>query len=267
MIYNKKFIKKKTKMFTGIIKETGKIIKIKNSISAKEIEVKSYSLIKNLETGDSVAVNGCCLTVKKLNESSFLCDISFSTLNSTTFRFIKIGEFVNLEDSLLLNGKLGGHFVTGHIDAVARILKIIKIGNSYKIEIKSPGELLQFLAPKGSISVDGISLTIADSTNRWFSTAIIPFTFSSTNLKFKKSGDLVNLEVDLISRYIEQSLKSKKNKLTQDSKNQISKISNDINTAGDLNSYANGFDDKNNNNEKTKEDNLKEKLTKHGFIK
>lgn len=122
-------------MFTGIIKETGKIIKIKNSVSAKEIEVQSYSLIKTLETGDSVAVNGCCLTVKKINKSSFLCDISFSTLNSTSFKFAKIGEVVNLEDSLLLKGKLGGHFVTGHVDSTARILKIIKIGNSYKIKV------------------------------------------------------------------------------------------------------------------------------------
>jgi riboflavin synthase len=243
-------------MFTGIIKETGKIIKIKNSVSAKEIEVHSNILIKILETGDSISVNGCCLTVKKINKNSFLCDISFSTLNSTTFKSIKIGEVVNLEDSLLLNGKLGGHFVTGHIDAIAKILKITKIGNSYKIEIESPKSLSQFLAPKGSISVDGISLTIANSANNNFSTAIIPFTFSSTNLKFKKADDLVNLEVDLISRYLEQNLKSKKGNLAQDSENAES----------DLNSHAIRFDDKSNNDKKTRDNNLKEKLIKHGFI-
>ena len=196
-------------MFTGIIKEIGKVNKIKDSSKNKEIEISSTDFIKTMNVGDSIAVNGCCLTVKKLNINSFLTDISYNTLNFTTFKFLKTGESVNLEDSLSPNSKISGHFVAGHIDCTAKILKITRIGNSYRLEIKTPEQILPYITPKGSIALDGISLTVAESTKNSFSAAIIPYTFNNTNLKFKKAGAFVNVEIDLISRYIEQILKFK----------------------------------------------------------
>jgi riboflavin synthase len=194
-----------------------------------------------------------------------LCDISYNTLNSTTFKFIKIEEHVNLEDSLSPNSKISGHFVAGHIDCTARILRITRIGNTYKLDIQTPEQILPYIAPKGSITLDGISLTIAESTKNSFSTAIIPYTFSNTNLKFKKAGDFVNIEIDLMSRYIEQILKFKTD-------NQVINRSNQAFNGSTININKSDFNDNksNKNNEinkiKEKDDNLKEKLKKYGFL-
>jgi riboflavin synthase len=194
-------------LFTGIIKEVGKIKKIKDQNKSREIEVICSEIIKNVKKGDSISVNGCCLTIKEHTKNSFSCDLSFSTLETTTFKNMRVNEPVNLEDSLRPYDKLGGHFVTGHIDVVVRILKIEKIENSYNFDIETPEKFLPYLAPKGSIALEGISLTILDSDEKKFSIAIIPHTFKNTNLKFKKPQDLLNLEVDLIARYISQILK------------------------------------------------------------
>lgn len=238
-------------MFTGIIKEIGKVNKIKDSSENKEIEIYSTNLIKTMNISDSIAVNGCCLTVKKLNKNSFLCDISYNTLNFTTLKFIKIGEYINLEDSLSPNSKIGGHLVAGHIDCTAKILKITRIGNSYKLDIQTPEQILPYVASKGSIALDGISLTIAESTKNSFSIAIIPYTFSNTNLKFKKAGDSVNIEVDLMSRYIEQILKFKTGSQA------ANKNSQGLNRSAQINDTI---------KIKEKDENLKEKLKNHGFL-
>ena len=195
-------------MFTGIIKETGKISKIKDSKDYKKLTVECRLLTKDMKTGDSIAVNGCCLTVTSFDKEHFICDISYSTINSTTLADAKTGEILNLEDSLTAKDKLGGHFVTGHVDGVAKIVKIVKIGNAYKLDIVPPSGLFPFLAQKGSAALDGISLTIAQSKKDLVSFAIIPHTFENTNLKFKKAGDLLNIEVDMIARYIGQLLKN-----------------------------------------------------------
>ena len=195
-------------MFTGIIKETGKISKIKDSKDYKELTIGCRLLTMDMKIGDSIAVNGCCLTVTSFDKEHFTCDISYSTINSTTLANIKIGELLNLEDSLTAIDKLGGHFVTGHVDGVAKIVKIVKIGNAYKLDIIPPWRLFPFLAQKGSAALDGISLTIAQSKKDLVSFAIIPHTFENTNLKFKKAGDLLNIEVDMIARYIGQLLKN-----------------------------------------------------------
>jgi riboflavin synthase len=195
-------------MFTGIIKETGKISKIKDSIDFKELTIECRFLTGNMKIGDSVAVNGCCLTVTSFNKEHFTCDISYSTINSTTLANAKIGDLLNLEDSLTAIDKIGGHFVTGHVDDVAEIVKIAKIGNAYKLDIIPPSGLFPFLAQKGSAALDGISLTITQSKKDLISFAIIPHTFENTNLKFKKAGDLLNIEVDMIARYIGQLLKN-----------------------------------------------------------
>jgi len=195
-------------MFTGIIKEVGKIKRITGKNKSTELEVScSQEILKNLNKGDSISVNGCCLTVKEYIKESFICDISFSTQQNTTFKNIRTGEHVNLEDSLKYSDKLSGHLVTGHIDTVARILKIEKISNSYKFDIQAPEKYLPYLAPKGSVALDGISLTIQDLNETIFSITVIPYTFENTNLKFKKPGDLLNLEIDLFARYVAQILK------------------------------------------------------------
>jgi riboflavin synthase len=263
-------------MFTGIIKEIGKVNKIKDSGENKEIEISSTNLIKTMNVGDSIAVNGCCLTVKKLNINSFLCDISYNTLNFTTFKFLETGESVNLEDSLSPNSKISGHFVAGHIDCTAKILKITIIGNSYKLDIQTPEQILPYTAPKGSIALDGISLTIAESAKNSFSTAIIPYTFNNTNLKLKEAGDFVNVEVDLMSRYIEQILKFKT--VNQTTNKNARKLNGGTRTSGEsiININKSIFsDDKTNKASETnkkiseikeKDENLKEKLKKYGFL-
>ncbi|MCL5070567.1 MAG: riboflavin synthase [Actinobacteria bacterium] len=195
-------------MFTGIIKETGKISKIKDSKDYKKLVIECRLLTMDMKIGDSIAVNGCCLTVTSFDNEHFSCDISYSTINSTTLANSKIGDILNLEDSLTAIDKLGGHFVTGHVDGVAKIVRTVKIGNAYKLDIIPPSNLFPFLAQKGSAALDGISLTIARSEKNLVSFAIIPHTFENTNLKFKKAGDLLNIEVDMIARYIGQLLKN-----------------------------------------------------------
>ena len=190
-------------MFTGMIKEVGKLNKTSRINTGLEIEAGSLLLTKDMKNGDSIAVNGCCLTVSSfIAGKSFKADVSFSTLKSTTLGLLKSGAYLNLEDAVKFNDKLGGHLVSGHIDCAGKIVRISKEGDFYRFEIKIPKDIVALAAPRGSLSVDGISLTISDSLNAVISFAIIPFTFEGTNLKYKKQGEAVNLEVDLMARYI-----------------------------------------------------------------
>ena len=190
-------------MFTGMIKEVGKLNKTSRINTGLEIEAGSLLLTKDMKNGDSIAVNGCCLTVSSfIAGKSFKADVSFSTLKSTTLGLLKSGAYLNLEDAVKFNDKLGGHLVSGHIDCAGKIVRISKEGDFYRFEIKIPKDIIALAAPRGSLSVDGISLTISDSLNAVISFAIIPFTFEGTNLKYKKQGEAVNLEVDLMARYI-----------------------------------------------------------------
>jgi riboflavin synthase len=223
-------------MFTGIIKETGKITDIRESPESKELVISCSIIRPGLCIGDSVAVDGCCLTVKRLTCEGFAADISFSTLSSTTFRQAMSGGTVNLEDSLKLSDKLGGHFVMGHIDTTIKFLGIEKIGNSFKLTLELPQQYYANIAAKGSVAVDGISLTVAETGRDFFTAAIIPHTYENTCLKIKKPGELMNLEVDLISRYINRLMRS-----PEDENNSISKQQSD--------------------------EILREKLIKYGFFK
>jgi riboflavin synthase len=194
-------------MFTGIINETGKITSVSESHESKELGISCSTIQSGLFIGDSVAVNGCCLTVKRLTHEGFTADISYSTLNATTFKYVIPGQAVNLEDSLRLSDKLGGHFVTGHIDTTIKFLDIKKIGNSFEMSLELPQQYSANIAAKGSVAVDGISLTVAETGRDFFTAAIIPHTYENTCLKTKKPGELMNLEIDLLSRYIERLLK------------------------------------------------------------
>lgn len=223
-------------MFTGIIKETGKITDIRESPESKELVISCSIIRPGLCIGDSVAVDGCCLTVKRLTREGFAADISFSTLSSTTFKQAMSGGTVNLEDSLKLSDKLGGHFVMGHIDTTIKFLGIEKIGNSFKLTLELPQQYYTNIAAKGSVAVDGISLTVAETGRDFFTAAIIPHTYENTCLKIKKPGELMNLEVDLISRYINRLMRSPKDENNSISQQQSDEI-------------------------------LKEKLIKYGFFK
>jgi len=237
-------------MFTGIITELGKIKKISKINTGFEIEIESLVVIKTLKIGDSVAVNGCCLTVKEFTKNSFKADISFATLKNTTFSYLKAGDFVNLEDSVKLDDKFGGHFVSGHVDCIGEINQISKKGDFYNLAIKIPKELLAFTAPKGSISIEGISLTISEVHDLLLYFAIIPLTYENTNLKFKKVKDKINVEVDLIARYIANIV-------------QYSGFSNNFNYISDINKEINRQTNININKEMDKK--LEEKLKEYGF--
>ena len=174
-------------MFTGIIKEKGKVISRKDHQDSIEMEISCRDLLNDIRKGDSICVNGCCLTVKDYSKNSFFSDISFSTIKRTSLEKMKAGQVLNLEDSLKPDSKLGGHFVTGHVDSVTELTGIEKIGQSYRFKYRNPEDLKVFITPRGSIAIDGISLTVEEAGNDHFSVAVIPHTFENTNLCCKKS--------------------------------------------------------------------------------
>ncbi len=189
-------------MFTGIIKETGTIKRILNKDNDIEIEISAKGLAGDIKIGDSISVNGICLTVKSYKGNSFSFDVSSNTLNNTSLISARAGDIVNLEDSLATGDKLGGHFVTGHIDSVNKILGISRLGRSIVLTFDFNPGIFPFLAPRGSLAVNGISLTIAEVTENSFKVVIIPHTYKNTNLVYKKTGDTVNIEIDILARYI-----------------------------------------------------------------
>lgn len=181
-------------MFTGIIEDLGTVKKI----SKTQITVETK--LDDIKIGDSICVSGVCLTV--INYSLLTFGISEETFKKTNLGELKIGSIVNLERALKSDGRLGGHFVTGHIDGTGEILKIKKSGNSEIWQFSIPENLSKYIAEKGSVAIDGISLTIAEIKPNSFSAAIIPHTLKNTTLKEKKIGDTVNLETDILAKYI-----------------------------------------------------------------
>lgn len=191
-------------MFTGIIIELGETKSLIKKGQNAELLLKSKDVIKEAKIGDSIAVNGVCLTVTKINlrdlELSF--DVSFETLKSTNLGSLKGGALVNLEPSLTPSSKIGGHFVTGHVEGIGKIRQKKEVENALKIEIEAPEEVLKYLIQKGSVAVDGISLTVVDVLKDAFSVVIIPHTAKMTTLGFKGIGDTVNLEPDILGKYV-----------------------------------------------------------------
>ena len=194
-------------MFTGIIEETGKVISIIKTGSSAKIKIGCEKVIENTALGDSIAVNGVCLTAVSIGSNYFEADISSETLNKSSLSSVNIGAFVNLERALTLSTRLGGHLVQGHIEGAGVLNKIIKSGEFYNITVSYPNELDKYIVEKGSIAIDGISLTVVNVVNKSFSVAVIPHTFENTNLKYKKNGDIVNLETDILARYVEKMIK------------------------------------------------------------
>lgn len=190
-------------MFTGIVEETGRI----QSITSNKITVECKTVLEDTKSGDSIAVNGVCLTVTDLTSGSFTADISSETLR--VIAPLKSGGFVNLERAMSANGRFGGHIVSGHIDGTGKFLGANK-NNEFQFEL--PTELSKYVIKKGSITINGISLTIAGVGVNEITLAIIPHTLENTNLKFLKSGDFVNIEVDMLAKYVEKFLSTVDNK-------------------------------------------------------
>ncbi len=195
-------------MFTGIIEETGKIL----SITSNKIIIECNNVLENSKLGDSIAVNGVCLTVTDVAKSSFTADISPETLKVTSLRNLEAGCLVNLERAMRADGRFGGHIVSGHIDGLGQIREIKQNGNFYELKIELSSEQEKYTVKKGSITIDGISLTIANIEQNLITLAIIPHTFENTNLKEHKNGDFVNIEVDITAKYIEKFLSTSDNK-------------------------------------------------------
>ncbi len=197
-------------MFTGIIETLGKI----RRLNQKELELSCD--FSDVEIGDSIAVNGICLTVtKKIKNKNLLnlfFDISPETYSRTNLKYLRIDDFVNLERSLRLGSKIGGHIVTGHVDEVIKILNIIKRGDSFEFVFSISHKNGRLVAEKGSVAIDGISLTVANKFDDSFNIFVVPYTFEKTNLRFKKIGSLVNIEVDVLARYVDSILSAIKDR-------------------------------------------------------
>jgi riboflavin synthase len=195
-------------MFTGIVEETGTVEKIKPGARSIELTVRARICGSGLKLGASLAVNGCCLTAVKLSTRGKFklaqFDLLQETWNRTNLQFSKPGSLVNLERPLRADGNLGGHFVTGHIDGLGRIERWERMGQDHVLEITAPTEVMRYMVFKGSIAVDGISLTIAGVKKGSFRVWIIPHTFEITALRERKLGDAVTLEADLLGKYVEK---------------------------------------------------------------
>jgi riboflavin synthase len=203
-------------MFTGIIEEAGVIEKIKPTKKSIEMIVRADVCGRGLKLGASVAVNGCCLTATKISARGKSKLIQFDLLQEswqrTNFQFAKPGSLVNLERSLRANGELGGHFVSGHVDGLGKIIRWERAGKDHVLDIAAPSDVLRYVVHKGSITVDGISLTVAAVQKKSFRIWIIPHTFAMTALRERKVGDAVNLEADLLGKYVEKFLSARAKK-------------------------------------------------------
>jgi riboflavin synthase len=191
-------------MFTGIIEEVGTIQELRFISEGAVLTAAARIVPSDLKIGDSIAVNGVCLTATRTGQGSFSCDISAETLRLSSFKQARQGSKINLERSMMLGGRLGGHFVQGHVDGVGELASKTRSGEGWEISFEFPRDLERYLVYKGSIAVDGISLTIAALEKNSFSVAVIPHTLESTNLNHLGIGDPVNLEVDILGKYFER---------------------------------------------------------------
>ncbi len=199
-------------MFTGIIEELGTF----GGLSGGRIFIKCQKVIEDVKVGDSIAVNGICLTVTTFTDSSFTADVMPETIKRTSLDNLKTGDVVNLERALRLSDRLGGHIVSGHIDGVGRIKSMKNDANAIIVTVEAPKELLRQIAAKGSVALDGMSLTVVDVDDRTFSVSLIPHTRDVTNFKIKKVNSPINIETDVLAKYVERLLTGKPTGLTKD---------------------------------------------------
>ena len=191
-------------MFTGIVEECGTVLGVlKNSVSGS-LQIQASTVLEGTKTGDSIAVNGVCLTVTKLTKSSFTADVMAETFRRTNLGSLGKNSRVNLERAMAADGRFGGHIVSGHIDGTGVISRIKEEGNAVWIYISAPQSILNLIVEKGSVAVDGISLTVAAVSDKEFAVSVIPHTRENTALSGKKTGAVVNLENDIIGKYVQK---------------------------------------------------------------
>ena len=193
-------------MFTGIIEELGRVRRIETNGENARIVIEAHAVIEDTKHGDSIAVNGVCLTALDIKGDSFAADVSRETLDRTTLGRLETGAPVNLERAVTPATRLGGHIVQGHVDARGKFMNAVDHGGSWTVRIAYPAEIARYLVFKGSVAVEGISLTIANLADDYFEIAIIPKTWDVTNFSRLQPGDEVNLEVDVIAKYVERIL-------------------------------------------------------------
>lgn len=191
-------------MFTGIVEELGEIVSLDNQGDAIRLTVSGPLVTSDADLGDSISVNGCCLTVATREGATFTADVMQETLDKTSLGALEPGTRVNLERAVTAATRLGGHIVQGHVDGTGAILSRTPSEHWEVVELSLPGELAKYLVDKGSITVDGISLTVVSAGEASFTVSLIPETLARTTLGFKQVGDLVNLEVDVIAKYVER---------------------------------------------------------------
>jgi riboflavin synthase len=191
-------------MFTGIIEHLGTVESIKKNADGGRITVHAPTVAPHLAVSNSIAVNGCCLTVVELDRNRFSADLSAETLRKTSLGEWKTGTHVNLEQPMTAGKEFGGHFVLGHVDTIGRVARLQPEGENWWYGVEIPETFAKHIVPQGSITIDGISLTVARWNGRLAEVAVIPFTYEHTNIKFKKLGDAVNLEGDVLGKYVER---------------------------------------------------------------
>lgn len=205
-------------IFTGLVEEKGVIEKISKGTASYKLYIKADKIFSDLKIGDSVAVNGICLTATSVNYPVFSVDVMHETIRRSSLSDLTSGSYVNLERAMLANGRFGGHIVSGHVDGVGVISSFKKDDIAVWITIDAKPEIMKYIVEKGSITLDGVSLTIADVSQKNFSVSIIPHTAEETILLSKKKGDKINIECDIIGKYVEKllGLKKSESKITKE---------------------------------------------------
>lgn len=191
-------------MFTGIIEEIGHVIAVKKQTFSQVMVIAADKVLDGTRIGDSIAVNGICLTVTDIGQGQFSADVMHETMKRTALKNIRAGDYVNLERAMSADGRFGGHIVSGHIDGTGVISDIRKDDNAVWYRISADEKILRYIVEKGSITIDGISLTVAVVTDKYFEVSIIPHTRTATTLSSRRQSDIVNLETDIIAKYVEK---------------------------------------------------------------
>ncbi|WP_059105783.1 riboflavin synthase [Shouchella shacheensis] len=203
-------------MFTGIIEEKGTVQNIEQTGQAMRVTIGASHVLTDVATGDSISVNGVCLTVTLFETDRFACDVMPETVKASTFSNLKSGSSVNLERAMAAGGRFGGHMVSGHVDGVGRVVKRTPSHNAVYFEIQASPDVLRYVVQKGSVAVEGTSLTVFDVTEDSFTISIIPHTLEETTIGEKQEGDAVNVECDMIGKYVEKMLKPKESKAKEE---------------------------------------------------
>jgi len=193
-------------MFTGLVEEIGGVLWIRAADSNTQLQIAAPRIAKEIRVGDSVAVNGCCLTVAGHEGDHLTFDLLEETLDRTNLKTLRSESPVNLERALTADGRVGGHFVQGHIDCTARIVSFEQTGNDHRLEVELPSQFTRYVARKGSVALNGISFTVAEVSPESFAVLVIPYTKRQTNLASARPGDLVNVEFDILAKYVEKML-------------------------------------------------------------